>query len=189
MKIFLVFWIIFIGCFHSIRTKAETLFLGVGPMLYDMGKYTTTSSGQANTMGTMYFLLSAGVRAPFFYPQLHISPIARKLGDDAGTTRVVHFMVPAAFSIAGLTDIKFGPGIFYYKMTGKSGPVTLGNGSSTAVYYKPATDASSSNISLNLGVGATLASSWRVDLDLSVLSVATARRAFSTTLVFAYGIF
>jgi hypothetical protein len=168
----------------SSAREQSSVYVGAGILSMNLYKFAGSSTGTITPLGRTFVPISIAYRTKFSMPTLRFSPIGSSDLDRSSTNRVVEL----AFPIFIGKTLKIGPGLFGYWMSGGSGSVELGNGSSTSTFYRPNRNSFSTTWSAVVGVGTNIGAT-RWDLDVVMTSLLTARRAFHLASTLSFEIF
>jgi hypothetical protein len=86
----------------------------------------------------------------------------------------------------GPLDLRVGPGVYFYMISGQGGSVVLDNGNSTSEFYSPGFTSTARMFYLSAGTGLELGA-FRLDADAVFLNTFSRLRTISGYLTFSYG--
>ena len=184
--------LLFAGETWAAGGSVKKLYLGTGTFFYNMGKVTSSDDASTSLLGQFYIPLNLSMRIPLstatsLIPNVTYTPIGSTAADSV-TKKILSFGMNAMMN-THILDLKGGLGLLTYSISGTGGTVTRNNGASTATFYLPGSTQSSSSIFIDLGVGTSFGSDFRLDLDFIGVSMLSTRRAISTALLLSKGIF
>ncbi len=171
----------------------HTVYVGAGLLLQNMLSTTSSPDSSASMIGQMnlpqlsaLFDLRRRGRAGLV-PSISWTPFALKGGNEV-ERRIFVAAIPYAWSSAGGTSFKLGPGWMRYSVGSDGGTVELSNGTGTATFYLPGTHQVSGVFTLNAGLAFETGGNLRVDLDAIFPGVLSSRRSVNLMAALHWGL-
>ncbi|MCM0605877.1 MAG: hypothetical protein KA715_07275 [Xanthomonadaceae bacterium] len=170
----------------------KKLILGVGLLSQNFSRVSGGVSGNPG-LGTIYpevhlsydLFIGAGYSLS---PWVLYTPMLRISRDGGDTTNVLALALRLKKDLSSSLSANLGVGEFIYRMYGPGGTTTLNNGNSTATFALPSGSVASTLFTVNTGFGFAFSETWRTDLDMMVVNLFSAKRAFNAVLSVGYGI-
>tara|TARA_R110000868_G_scaffold334233_4_gene594950 strand:- start:12967 stop:13560 length:594 start_codon:yes stop_codon:yes gene_type:complete len=165
-------------------TTAQAFVTGWSDLAFGIGNLTHQAGKVASDVGSVsYFdfrpVLQLSYRYEFskefsFIPELGVT-LPETSEDETYSTLYAFMNAPLAWHYDYWT-IRFGPGFFFTRISGKGGTLRLQNGATFDEFPVPNGTATTRNLTWNLGVQAAFDKEWSARFDLSVLKLFDSKR-------------
>lgn len=181
----LIFWCTEVAAFEQ---GWSDFAMGLGSLTHQAGKVASDIGS------TSYFEFRPTLVASYryeitpswsFIPEAGIS-MPETSDDDTNSILYTFLNAPIAWHYDYWT-LRFGPGFFFTRISGKGGTLTLQNGNSSDAFPVPNGSATTRNFTWNLGAQATFDREWSARFDVAILKfLDSEKRAINHLLTINY---
>ena len=166
--------------------------IGVGALLYNLNKTTTSPDASTSLTGPMLypfqFRMDWMAFGYNFSPRFAYTFIPRETSDSAAKTNVIMLSLPMTGQIGMSPDWKWlaGLGISLYQVKGNGGTVVLNNGTGTSTFNLPERTSLSKNFLIETGATYDISPGHRLDTELHFGGIMSKRLTYHFMLSYNY---
>jgi hypothetical protein len=158
-------------------------YAGLGTFFQNMMKVTNSETASRDLLGEAYAPeVLVGYRVWHLFPAFGWTVFGRKSNEGDKKRYVMRLDLPYLFPYSNELELKAGLGMFFYRIRGEGGSVSIRNGGSTSTFYVPSGNRSSAFFYFSGGAGLLLRASWRLDFDVLLGEPLSRRRSFNLSL-------
>lgn len=171
----------------------HALALGSTLIMQNIGRTSGSPSGSSTLIGKVTPTLTAqafvGGGEFFLIPAVSFAVIGTSGADSTVTDRILVVDAVLGMRMNELFDLHAGVGNLFHFVEGAGGTVVLNNGNSVTAFAGPGGSSTSRLFHLRAGLGVSLFSSSRIDLDTIVTGALSGdRRAINLSLGYTVGL-